>query len=83
VGTKTKGGDCGAFLPGLKSGVSGAQVSMTLLDRLLSDMSHKAAIREILWRLSDEEAIQILEELLEEYRRYGVKEGDENGDERA
>jgi DNA-binding transcriptional ArsR family regulator len=56
---------------------------MTLLDRLLSDMSHKAAIREILWRLSDEEAIQILEELLEEYRRYGVKEGDENGDERA
>jgi len=53
---------------------------MTPLDLLLSDMSHKAAIREILWRLSDEEAIQILEELLEEY---GTKEGDENGDERA
>jgi len=56
---------------------------MTLLDRLLSDMSHKAAIREILWRLSDNEAIQILEELLEEYRQYGAKEEEENGDERA
>jgi DNA-binding transcriptional ArsR family regulator len=56
---------------------------MTPLDLLLSDMSHKAAIREILWRLSDEEAVQILEELLEEYRQYGAKEGDENGDERA
>jgi DNA-binding transcriptional ArsR family regulator len=56
---------------------------MTPLDLLLSDMSHKAAIREILWRLSDEEAIQILEELLEEYRQYGAKEGGENGDERA
>ena len=54
-----------------------------LLDLLLSDMSHKAAIREILWRLSDEEAIQILQELLEEYRQYGVKEVDENGDGRA
>jgi len=56
---------------------------MTPLDLLLSDMSHKAAIREILWRLSDEEAVQILEELLEEYRQYGAKEGKENGDERA
>jgi len=56
---------------------------MILLDLLLSDVSHKAAIREILWRLSDEEAIQILQELLEEYRQYGVKEVDENGDGRA
>ena len=56
---------------------------MILLDLLLSDVSHKAAIREILWRLSDEEAIQILQELLEEYRQYGVKEVDENGGGRA
>jgi hypothetical protein len=49
---------------------------MTPLDLLLSDMSHKAAIREILWRLDDAEAIQILEELLEEYRQYGEKEGE-------
>ncbi len=43
---------------------------MTTIDILLNKMSHKAAIREILWRLDDEEAIQILEELLEEYHRY-------------